>query len=214
MKIFIDFDDVIFNTKQFGSDLRDLFTSLGISEELFAKHYYAQDNKDKIKLFDPEGLFLRLEMYENIDVTVLRENFSKKMVNLTEFIFSDVKPFLQSFNKKDIYLISFGLASFQNQKIVASGIDSFINGCVVTRSSKAEAIAEIISQMKIDKNEKCIFIDDRVEQIQVIKEFFPTMCTFFLKRSEGRYGDIKNTYCDYEVHDLKSIIAILHHKRL
>ncbi|NTW27005.1 MAG: HAD family hydrolase [Candidatus Moranbacteria bacterium] len=209
MKVFIDFDDVIFNTKEFSAELKSFFESQGISQELFQKYYYAADDNSAIKLFDPEGLIARLEKYEKIDASKLRENFDQRIENLTDFVFPDVVDFLNFVGKENVYLISFGLPIFQNKKIVACGINKLVSGCIVTGGSKASAIGSVMEKVGIAVSEKIIFIDDRIEQVQDIKQAFPAACTFLLCRKEGRYCDEKNEYCDYEVHNLKEAQEII-----
>ena len=209
MKIFIDFDDVIFNTKQFVADLKIFFESNGIKEELFKKHYYNPDDSGELKLFNPWGMMERLEKEEKIDVTVLREKFTEHMKNLTEFLFDDVESFLSSIGKENVYLISFGLPVFQNEKILACGVDKLVSGCIVTKGTKSAAIKHLMENVKINPTEKIIFIDDRIEQVQDIKKAFPAAVTFLLCRKEGRYCDAKNEYCDYEIHSLKEAQEII-----
>jgi len=40
VKIFIDFDDVIFNTKRFRADFEKVFSQFGITADIFRKNYY------------------------------------------------------------------------------------------------------------------------------------------------------------------------------
>ena len=202
MKFFIDFDDVIFNTKEFRINLKVFFNENGVSDELIEKYYYDEKDRNEVKLFDPEGLINRLEWFEKLDVDSLRKNFSVYMQNLSSFIFPDVDDFLKFTGKENTYLISFGLPIFQNEKITACGVYKLVSGCVVTRSSKSLAIAGVVEKMNISRDEKIVFIDDRIEQVQDIKKNFPFSITFLLCRKEGRYCDTKNEYCDYEIHDL------------
>lgn len=209
MKIFIDFDDVIFNTKEFSLFLREFFARHGVNEELFIKHYYDPKDLNSVKLFDPWGLFDRLEQNESMDLAKAREKFSQLIGDISRFVFADVEDFLKFVGKENVYLISFGLPVFQNEKIVGTGMDKLVSGCVVTRSSKAEAIRQVMKQMRIDPAEEIIFIDDRVEQVQDIKNMFPKAQTFLLCRKEGRYCDQKDEYCDYEIHNLKEAQEII-----
>lgn len=209
MKIFIDFDDVILNTKNFSMDLINFFEYQGVSPEVFKKHYYDPADKNMIKLFNPEGLFFRLEKYEKIKTDKLRENFAQHILDLSSFVFSDVQDFLNFAGKENVYLISFGLPIYQNQKIVACGVNKLVSGCIVTQGSKVEAIQQVMEKMKIAPEEEIIFIDDRVEQVQDIKKAFPGAHTFLLCRKEGRYCDEKNEYCDFEIHNLKEAQEII-----
>jgi hypothetical protein len=212
MKIFIDFDDVIFNTGKFVINLRNFFQENGISEDLFRKYYYTEIENSEIKLFDPWNMFERLEREQGFDAKNIREKFSKQLADLESFVFPDVAEFLKKMGKQNIFLISFGLPVFQNEKIVGCGVDKLVNGCIVTRGSKAVAIEKTIQQLEIPNGEQLIFIDDRVEQVQEIKKRFPACCTMLLCRKEGRYCDAKNEYCDYEVHSLEAreIIKNIH----
>ena len=209
MKVFIDFDDVILNTGEFVTELRAFFGSYGVDATLFQKHYYDCGSSADVKLFNPWSLIDRLESEEAMDVCKLRENFSMYIKNLSKFVFADVDSFLNFVGKDNVYLISFGLPAFQNEKIVACGISNMVKGCIVTSNSKASAIGIIMEKMKIDANEKVVFIDDRVEQVQDVKKVFPGAATFLLCRKEGRYCDQKNEYCDYEVHDLSEVKEII-----
>lgn len=209
MKVFIDFDDVIFNTKQFSASLINFFERNGVDQEMFKLHYYDPKNTDAIKLFDPEGLFSRLEKHENINTEKLREFFSEHLNDLSNFVFPDVEKFLKEIGRENIFLISFGLPVFQNEKIMGAGIDKLVNGCIITKGLKSKAIRDVIAQMKIDSQEKIIFIDDRVEQIKDIKEVLPESHTIFICRKEGRYCDQKNEYCDHEVRDLEEARGII-----
>ena len=124
-------------------------------------------------------------------------------------MFDDVENFLNYVGKENVYLVSFGLPAFQNKKIIGAEINKMVNGCVVTKNSKAGAISKVMEEMHIDPRERIVFIDDRIEQVRDIKKAFPDSCTFLLCRKEGRYCDQKNEYCDYEVHDLKEIQIII-----
>ena len=42
MKVFIDFDDVLFNTKKFIEDMEVIFQKHGISKNIFMKHTKAR----------------------------------------------------------------------------------------------------------------------------------------------------------------------------
>ncbi len=110
---------------------------------------------------------------------------------------------------KNVYLVSFGLPSFQNEKIIGSGINNLVSGCVVTKNLKAQAIGQVMEKMQISREEKIFFIDDRVQQIEDVKKVFPQVLTIFLCRQEGRYCDQKNEFCDFEIHNLQEAQEII-----
>lgn len=211
MKIFIDFDDVLFNTKYFSAYLKEFFAKAGIDQELFQKYYYASNDqaKDKVRLFDPNGLFLRLEKYEKIDTSKIRHDFETKLQDLERFVFEDATDFLAAMGKENLQVISFGLANWQQNKIKGSRIDKLVENFVTTEKPKAQEIERLLAQMKLDVEEKIFFIDDRAEHLEDVKKSFPQIITIFLCRKEGRYCDQKNEFCDYEARDLKEAEEII-----
>ncbi|MEI8343824.1 MAG: hypothetical protein WCF93_02670 [Candidatus Moraniibacteriota bacterium] len=209
MKVFIDFDDVIFNTKDFSIYLKGFYASRGVSQELVQKYYYDPAAESELKLFNPEGLFLRLEQYEKIDVSKLRKNFTQQLKHLSRFVFDDVSKFLTKMSKENVYLVSFGLPTFQSQKIQGSGVNKLVSDYIVTEKMKGQAIVQVMEKNKIDFEEKLIFIDDRIAQIEDVKKTFPQALTFLLCRKEGRYCDQKNDYCDYVAGDLRQVMEII-----
>ena len=162
MIIFIDFDDVLFNTKDFSAYLKEFFAKAGIDQELFQKYYYDSKGqvKDKVRLFDPDGLFLRLEKYEKIDTSKIRHDFETKLQDLERFVFEDATDFLVTMGKENLQLISFGLTSWQQNKIKGSGIDKLVENFVITEKPKAQEIGQLLAQMQLGVEEKIFFIDD------------------------------------------------------
>lgn len=209
MVVFIDFDDVIFNTRQFRAYLREFYAENGVSQELVQKYYYESDDNNPIRVFDPWGLFLRLEKYEKMNVDKLRENFESQLSDLKRFVFSDVESFLLKIGRESVHLVSFGLPSFQEKKIIGSGVNELVCNFSITGNLKAHMISRILKDEKINPEEKIIFIDDRVEQIEDVKKAFPTTMTIFLCREEGRYKDQKTEYCDFEAHSLEEAEKII-----
>jgi len=211
MIIFIDFDDVLFNTKDFSACLKEFFAKAGIDQELFQKYYYDSNDqsKDKVRLFDPNGLFLRLEKYEKIDTSKIRHDFATKLQALERFVFEDATDFLVTMGKENLQLISFGLTSWQQNKIKGSGIDKLVENFVITEKPKAQEIGQLLAQIKLGVEEKIFFIDDRAEHLKDVKKAFPQIITIFLCRKEGRYCDQKNEFCDWQAHDLKEVEEII-----
>ncbi len=211
MKIFIDFDDVLFNTRDFSAYLKEFFAKAGISQELFQQYYYdpvAQANGN-VKLFNPEGLLARLEKYEKIKVAGIRAELNTQLQDLRRFVFADVQAFLVAMGKENLYVVSFGLPSFQQRKFIGSGLSELVESCVVTENLKAQAVAQLIEEVPIKPTEKIIFIDDRIEQLEDVKKKHPAILTIFLCRKEGRYCDQQNEFCDWEAHDLKEVEKII-----
>ncbi|KKP96309.1 MAG: hypothetical protein US25_C0011G0007 [Candidatus Moranbacteria bacterium GW2011_GWE1_36_7] len=211
MKVFIDFDDVIFNTKNFKHDFKNMFFENGISNEIFDKYYNDPNDSRAIKTFDP---WLQIERIYDNEVEVDREklnNLVRKFISdMSGYIFVDVLAFVNIVGVKNIFIVSFGEREFQTKKVLNSGIGKFIPNIVITDTSKAEAIAKILENEKNNTSENIFFIDDRSEQIRDVKEKFPNVITVLVKRPEGRYQEMqKEDCCDYEAHNLKEVEKII-----
>lgn len=206
--IFIDFDDVIFNTKQFKHDFKNVFIGYGIPGEIFDKYYNEPNDQNAIKKFNPMNQVERIGKELDIDTEQLILLIEEFFVDVSIYVFDDVKEFVEA-NKK-ICIVSFGEKNFQNKKIKNSKILEIINDFIVVEDSKSEAIGKILESKNIGLNEKIFFIDDRIEQISDVKKRFPNSVTIFLKRPEGRYQEMKREKCcDYEAHSLMEMISIM-----
>ncbi|KKQ53492.1 MAG: hypothetical protein US70_C0003G0035 [Parcubacteria group bacterium GW2011_GWD2_38_11] len=211
MKIFIDFDDVIFNTKKFKTDFKNMFIENGISDEIFDKYYNDPNDPRAIKTFDP---WRQIECIYNNESGIDKEKLNKLVyefiADMSAYIFADVADFVRAVGAENISIVSFGEREFQTKKVLNSGIGKFIPKIVITDTSKAEAIAKILENEKGNSSEGMFFLDDRVEQIHNIKENFPDMITILIKRPEGRYQEMqKEDCCDHEVHNLKEAQKII-----
>jgi len=216
MKIFIDFDDVLFNTKAFTEDIKKIFSKAGISEELFYETY--RDRNDNSKKMDghfltynPSLHFRKIKDKLDINTKMLESDFCALTENTKKYIFSDVPAFLKAFEKKDLFILSFGTNEFQEKKIKNSGIsDYFSKIIIVSHGLKSHAIKEIIEKKSIKKDEPVYFLDDRVKFLEEVKVKFPDVITILVKRPEGRYQDTKKEqHCDFEAHSLKEVRKII-----
>lgn len=210
MKIFIDFDDVLFNTKEFIADMQLIFYKHGISKDDFAKTYssithYSVKSDRKMRTYDPYLHFKQINQ-GGINTEKLERGFRYFLKNTNKYIFKDVSAFLKNVERKEIFILSFGTNKFQKEKIKNSGINKFFNKIIVSNHvEKGRAIKKIIGESK----EKFYFIDDRVEFLREVKNRYPFAETFLIRRKEGRYKDRKNKYCDHSVNNLEQVLKII-----
>ncbi|HBI34362.1 MAG TPA: hypothetical protein DEA43_01580 [Candidatus Moranbacteria bacterium] len=210
MKVFIDFDDVIFNTKKFREDLEALFDSNGVSKEIFQKYYTDPKDQRAIKTFNPWLQAERISRVMDFDVNKLTEAINEFIFDISRYVFVDVLDFVNMLGSKNIYVVSYGDLEFQHKKINGSMVDKYLDNIIVTENLKSEIISKIIAEDDMEKNEKIFFLDDRIEQIRDVKEKFPNIVTILVKRPEGRYQEMqKEDCCDYEVHNLKEAEKII-----
>ncbi len=207
MKILIDFDDVLFNTKKFKEDYKKVFLNNWVDDKLFNETYYSKyvSEKRKSKLYLMEKHLKRLGKC-GINIYQLRKNINKLVKNSKNYVFDDTNYFLKKFDKSQIYLLSFGKDKFKDDKIRYSDIKKNIKKIILTNKLKAETV----KKLKIDKSDApIIFLDDRVEQITSIKNHNPDIITILIKRKEGRYDDEKNEFCDYVAKNLVEAAKII-----
>jgi FMN phosphatase YigB (HAD superfamily) len=202
MKIFLDFDDVLFNTKAFKKDLIAIFKKNKVSKKDFLATYkdYPTVTKKGLQKYDPFEQIKRLEEKLSVNGVKIKKDLLHFLAKSSDYLFKDVKKFLQEFDKKDLYLVSYGQTGFQDKKIANCDLKKYFRKIIVTDKMKAEVIKRLVGQ-----KEKFVFVDDRVDQVEAVKKKFPQSLTFLMKRKEGRYFDKKNEFVDYEVRNLNEV---------
>lgn len=206
MKIFIDFDDVIFNTGDFIAALNSVWRKYNISEEII-DHCYQLAKSPSIANRNFKVYNFERHLREMARAVKLDAGQKKKMAaeaqkiikNSRQYVFGDAVDFLQSFNKRDLYLISCGDVKFQGLKIKQSKIKKYFKEILITNNLKAEILAPFVTD---NDDEEIYFLDDRLEQIRDVKKRFPQVETVLVQREEGRHKCEKDKYCDFEVKNL------------
>lgn len=207
MKILIDFDDVLFNTKKMISKYgyyknKEIFNA-------FAKYYfgYVEKNKkvylkkkDLVKIFEKNGMNKK-------DIGVFEKKIEEQLKNYKSLLFKDSYVFLKKIGKKHSFIFSFGYSYFQNAKIKATGIDKYVSKTIVVFGKKSDEIGRIIG--KYDENEKIIVLDDRAEILSEIKKRHKNIITILIRRKDGRYNDDILPCCDYSAKNLIEAAKII-----
>lgn len=203
MKIFIDFDNVMFDTEKFKSDLAKIFLKNGISKKEFADSYLSF--KTARKAYEPREHIKILTGGDDDKARRLFLYFKNLMKNLEKYVFQDAIEFLKSHSKKILYLISYGNKKFQKEKINKSGIAPYFKNIIITRGNKAKEIRKIIKSDKFKKNETVIFIDDKPKHIKEIKEL-DNIKIFQMCRQKSI---ILCKEADYCVKNFKEVVKLL-----
>lgn len=211
MKIFIDFDDVLFNTNDFYESIKNIFLKNGVSEKIFLKYY-----KDP-KLSREKGIVRKYNPYKQIErisklgieTCKIKKDFSKLLKDAKKYVFKDGVMFLEKVKNEDLYIVSFGDSRFQKEKITGSGIAKYFKKISVADTTKAIAIRKILKNKKPKIGEALIFIDDRAKFLRDIKKSYPGMVTILFKSPLGRYDDEKTSYCDFEVESFGEILKMI-----
>lgn len=204
MIVFIDFDDVVFNSGKLSEELKGLFFKRGIEESLFEKYYY-----DENKTYNPQRQIDRIQEDSDKDFSNLKKEVSELIDNLGEYVFDDFKEFIEKVGRENIYILSFGDEEFQKLKIKNSGIDRDVEKTIIAKGKKSEQLKKFFSRNSNLEKEEKYFIDDKVHHIKDVKKNFPKIKTILIHRPEGRYHEKPNNFCDYEADNLKETNNII-----
>jgi len=211
MKVFIDFDDVLFYSKKFIQDEKKIFRKYKISEELFQKHYY-QYRKDKkgnlIRIYNLKKQLRGIKKEKKMDIEPIRKELEVFLKDTGKYIFNDVENFLKKFEKKNLFIISYSKTDFQKNKIKNSGIPKYFKKIIITDEEKFKALKRIIDTEKT-KNEEIFFLEDRTDYIAGIKNEIPWVKTILMRRPQGRYKDEVLACCDFRIKNLKEAEKII-----
>jgi len=211
MKIFIDFDDVIFYSKKFIQDEKNIFQKNGISEEIFKKYYYQYTKNKKGEIVRRYNLKKQLQGIKKelgINTDKIESELEDFLSDTEKYIFEDVISFLKQFKKEELFLVSYSKTEFQKLKIKNSGIAKYFKKIIITNGNKSDEILRIIKKQKT-KKEDLFFIDDRADYISEVKKKIARIKTFLVRRKEGRYKNDANEYCDFIIRNLKKAVKII-----
>ena len=202
MKLFIDFDDVIFNTKPFKKSLVKIFSQNGVSKKDFEESYRLifKNQKTTYTPLKHVGFFAK---NKKVDSSKISFHIEKLLKNLKSYVFNDAQMFLKHFSKKNLYLLSYGDLKFQKKKIKAAGISKYFKRVIVTNDNKLKIIKKIARKDKFKKGERIIFIDDKPIHIKEVKQ--KGIITFQIIRPYLRFSRT----ADFNVRNFKEIENIL-----
>jgi FMN phosphatase YigB (HAD superfamily) len=211
MKIFIDFDDVMFNAKRFKNDLIKVFRKNGINRSEFENSYYAFAKKDQVRkiYYGPRKQINVLRRRGEIDRKKFTRDIDKFMEDLRGYVFPDCFGFISAFKKKDLYLITYGHEKFQLEKIKGARIKKFFKKVIISEKNKIDEILQTAKKEKFLLDENIVFIEDRPEQIEEAEKRKKSIKTFHMCRPEGRYSNLACKREDYEVKNLKEALNIV-----
>jgi FMN phosphatase YigB (HAD superfamily) len=157
MKYIFDFDDILFcTTAMFKKRMYMCLEEVGISHKT-AQEYYkkVRENKFSLKNFISE-LFTREKNNKNN----IRKVYEKIMSECENFTNAELLKNIKKLGKENCFIVTNGEKGFQKDKIKRSGISPLFSKIYVVSGSKKDIIYSICDKYK---NEKVIFIDDKVK---------------------------------------------------
>lgn len=210
MKIFIDFDDVLFDAKKFRKDLKKIFLKNGVKRDQFEDTYYTFEKKgwETGRYYYPKDQIRRLKKDFKVNTQKLEKEIFRLLLDLRKYLFFDAGWFLRKFSKKDLFLITYGHKKFQKDKIVGSMIGKYFKKIIISKENK---LLEIVRVMRVWglKKEGVIFIDDKPEHLKKIEKKAKSIKTIHMRRPQGRYSKDKCRHSDCEAKNLKQAYKII-----
>lgn len=168
-KLFIDFDDTLFDTKSFKKDLFMFLEGLGFSEEE-VKTTYDKVRDQNIGYKGVKAHLQELEKIRDIDHADTTFKLLNFMRDLRKYLFPEAVTFLESIDrdKYEVKLLTVGDRHFQEMKAQGSGIEEIIgkDNCEYTEVGKDERLKELL-----DADEGCVLIEDKIstkEKVEAI----------------------------------------------
>lgn len=196
MKIFLDFDDTIFNTKKYKIDYKKVFISHKIKKKDFLDPFFDYPIKKNGRLIS-----YNLNKYKKIIRKKLDENIFSRfekdveyfLDNSKKYVHKDFFSFIKNFKKNQLFLISFGDIKSQTRKIRTSGVTKYFKKIKITIQGKSVYIKKIATKKEGEIPNEIIFIDDRPDQIKEVKKALPNCLCLRIKRKTSRFNDLKTS---------------------
>lgn len=216
MKIFIDFDKVLFDTTNFKKEMINICYEHGVSEKEFIKtaNNFSATSKHNGPPYSMDNHIKLMEKLKAKKLPELKKALEDLMENLEEYVFSDVEKFLLSFRKDDLFLLSYGDVSFQKQKVFSSGMNKFFKNIIISGEHKIDIISNMAKENNIIGQEDLILIDDKPENLEKAENIDRDIKTFFMKRPGGKYSGLSCEHADFEVENLDEVKKIIKSEKM
>ncbi|MDD5083788.1 MAG: HAD family hydrolase [Candidatus Moranbacteria bacterium] len=211
MRVFIDWDDTIFNTRDFVTDFSTVFTDNGVPFDMYKK-----TRQNAYRVLGDDTAIYDMEMHLSsiasqkivFDTDAVRKSAAVFLQDTSRYVFPDIRLFFERAREKNIrvYVLSFGQSAFQNEKINGTGLREYFDEVFIVQEKK---YVPIVLVMERSGDEPVWFFDDRAEYIDDVKKNIPAVKTVQVMRSEGRYQDVQSPSADFMIQDFDAIVKVL-----
>lgn len=203
MDIFLDFDNVIFDTRKFKRSLMRAFRDGGVSARDFTRTYEEAKNG---RPYSP-ARHLQLLAREGCvaDMRRVKTSVIRATTDTSPFVFRDAHAFFARHGKKDLRLLSFGDPAFQKKKISGSGIKKYFSAVIVTKGDKGKEIEKVMRTRVKTRQSAVVLIDDSDVHIREARRI-PGVIALQLRRRRGIH---KSPSADYHVSTLAHASRII-----
>lgn len=158
MNYYLDFDYTLFDTYNFRKGLYEILEANGFNQTHLS--LTPEYNTNGNKLLNIKELFINLANSRNIPI----DNFLKPLEELyarcAEFVYDDTIEFLKYLksNKHNIHILTWGDRKFQEEKVLSSKLDKYIDGIIY-----AENLKYTLENVDYKNG---IFIDDSIRDLE------------------------------------------------
>jgi len=206
MKLFVDFDGVLFNSQKFRRDLVSQMKKSGFSRQEVYDTYNVECLDGN---YCPADHLARLAKIRKFNLRLAQARIENLIVSAKKYLFSDVEDSLKIISKMPDYrleLISLGHPKFQPKKIKKTGIDKYFQKLHFTAIPKVEYLQSVAK-----KNEKFMIVDDRGDTLEEISKNFPKVVAIEMRRKENIHDPAErpSNFRGAKIIDLKQLIEIL-----
>lgn len=203
MDIFLDFDNVIFNTPKFKHALIKAFKDGGMAIKDFERTYVAAKNGGPYSPARHLRLLIRGECIN--DARRVKAGIARLISDASPFVFRDAYTFFARHGRKNLQLISFGDPAFQKKKITGSRVKKYFAKIIVTEGDKGKEIARVMRARVKARQNAVVFIDDSDVHIREMRRI-PGVITMQLRRKRTIH---KSSSADYHVSTLAQASRII-----
>jgi len=183
--IILDFDGVLFNDERFKRDYWRLFRRAGIPHRIHQDAYIASKELHRGGYRHDLHLTLVKRHMPAVQIPALEQNIWKLLGHSAEYLYHDTKPFLRYWQSKGeaLALVSSGNA-FQEKKVHSSGITSLFLAAIVADTS--DKVYPVRALVKRAGRNRIVFIDDRRNFVDAVKQNFPRILVLQMIRRRDR----------------------------
>lgn len=205
MKIFIDFDGVIFDAEKFKKTLARICRDHGISRKDFLHTYEALKKEGGVYTVVRHVRALAKHTGATMRKKELHAAIDRYMSDLRQYVFKDALRFFDRMRAHELYLLSFGDPAFQKQKIHGSGVKYYFKRVIVTRGNKGKEISALRTKKGVS-NERIVFIDDSEKHLREVRGNAHVVI-IHLKR--GKRGALRSVHADHHVSTLAQATRVI-----
>lgn len=159
MKLILDFDDVLFNSKALKEVMFGVLRDEGMEN---GEDLYEVERRSG-RAFVPRDFLRRAcRTQEDEGDTIIEVDvdsmYEKIMGRCPDFVNQELVALVQSVGKENCYIISNGNKEFQEDKVVRANLNTMVTKVIVVPGTKSVEIEQICKEFS---NEEIVFVDDK-----------------------------------------------------